>query len=59
MQPSKFGVEPLANHLAIAHYDRANERIRANPAASGLRKLQSTPEMRSIRGCGWGIHATD
>jgi len=52
-------VKPLTDHLAITHNHRTDQRIRADPPATALGKLQRPPEVSTIHGCELGIHATD
>ncbi len=59
VQVAQLGVKALADRPAVAHDDRTNERIRADPAASALGKLQRPAHVSLIRACELGIHATD
>jgi hypothetical protein len=56
---AQFSVPPLADHLAVTHDNRSDERIRADSAPSALRKLKRSQEMPSIRGCELRVHAVD
>ena len=56
VQPAELGVESLADDLAVADDDGADQRIGADPPASTLGKLQRPPEMRLIRACELGVH---
>jgi hypothetical protein len=42
------GVEALADHLAVAHHDRADERVGADPAAPAVRQLDGAREVGGI-----------
>ena len=42
-RPPELGVEPLADHLAVADDHRADQRIRADPPPPALGKLQRPP----------------
>lgn len=59
MKLSQFGVEPLANHLAISHNNSSDERIGTDSPPPALSKLQRTLEMLAIRACELGFHETD
>ena len=52
MQPTELGVKALADHLAVADDDRADQRVRAHPAAPALRQLQGPTEVDPILVCG-------
>ena len=56
VQPAELGVKPLADDLAVAHDDRADQRIRADPPPPALGQLQRPPQMRLIRACELGVH---
>ena len=59
VQPAQLGMKPLADHLAVTHDHGADQRIRADSPAPALGKLQRPPQVRPIRGCELGVHATD
>ena len=59
VQPAQLGVEPLADHLAVAHDHRSDQRIRADPPPPALGQLQRPLQVVSIRACELGVHATD
>jgi hypothetical protein len=49
MKVSQLRVKPLANDLAITHHNRPDKRIRTDPPATTLRKLQSPLQVFAIR----------
>jgi hypothetical protein len=51
MQITQLSMKPLADHLAIAHDDCPNKRIRANSTTPALRKLKRSLEVLPIRSC--------
>jgi len=59
MQIAKPCMKSLPDHLAIAHHNRSNEGIGTNPPAPVLSQLQSSHQVRSVRACELGFHATD
>jgi hypothetical protein len=52
-------MKPLADNLATTHNDGPDQRIGTDPPPPPLRKLQSPPQVLSIRICELGVHATD
>jgi len=48
MQAAELGVETLADHLAVVHDHRADERVRAHLSAATLGELQGPAEVRSF-----------
>jgi hypothetical protein len=59
MQSAELSVKSLADDLAVTHHDRTHERVRADPSAPALSKLQGAPEVRTVHGCDLGVHRTD
>ena len=59
MQIAQLGMKPLADRLAIAHNNSSDERIGTHSPPPALSKLQRSREVRPIRACELGIHATD
>ena len=56
VQPAELGVEALADHLAVADDDGADQRIRADPPAAALGQLQRAPQMGPVRACELAVH---
>jgi len=52
-------MKSLANQLTVAHHDRTDERVRTDASPPPLRKLQSSPQVLSIRACELGVHEVD
>jgi hypothetical protein len=44
MEAAELGVEALADRLPVADDDRADQRIRADPAPTVLGELKSAPQ---------------
>jgi hypothetical protein len=59
MQPTQFGMKPLANHIPTPNNNSSDKRIRTHPPPPILSQLQRSQEMPSIRACELGIHKTD
>jgi beta-glucosidase-like glycosyl hydrolase len=49
MQSAQLGMEALADRLAVAHDDRAHQRVRADPSPPTLGQLESAPHMGYVR----------
>jgi hypothetical protein len=56
VKPTQFSMKPLADHRAVTHDNRSHQRVRTNPPAPKLSKLQSPLQMSLIRGRKLGIH---
>jgi hypothetical protein len=56
MQPPQLGMKPLADHRPITNNHSSHQRIRANTPTPALSKLQSSPQMTSIRVSEQGFH---
>ncbi|HYX83628.1 MAG TPA: hypothetical protein VE777_01540, partial [Gaiellales bacterium] len=54
---SDLGVEALADYLAVADQDRADERIGTNPAAAAIGERQGPAEVDPILLCDHGGHS--
>ena len=53
---AELGVEALADRLAVAHEHRADQRVRADPAAAALGQLERPSEVDPILLCDGGWH---
>jgi hypothetical protein len=56
VQPPQLGMKPFADYIPTTRNDSSHQRIRANPPAPALSKLQSSPQMTSIRVSEQGFH---
>ena len=57
VQAAQLGVEPLADRLLSTHDHGADQRIRADPPAPPLGKLQRPPHVGCIRACQLPVHS--
>ena len=57
VRAAELGVEALADHLAVAHQHRADQRVRADPAAAALGQLERPSEVDPILLCDGGWHS--
>lgn len=55
MRAAELGVVTLADHRPAGNDDRADDRIRADPAAAELGELKSPAQVGEILGCGHGV----
>jgi hypothetical protein len=49
MQSAQLSMKPLADNLPVTHNDSSHKGVRADPPPPTLSKLQSSPQMTSIR----------
>ena len=58
VRAAELGVIALADHLAVAHQDRADQRIGAHPPASLARELERPSEVDPILECDGDWHSS-